>query len=75
MKKEFFIVGLIFIIPHIYLIINNFINNHLYYFVPEFIDYPYDEFSSIFDTILVISKLSLTAAGSINNLQLKKFFF
>ena len=74
LKKEFFIIGLIFIIPHIYLIIN-FFNNHLYYFVPEFIDYPYDEFSSIFDTILVISKIFLSAAGSINDLQLKKFLF
>ena len=75
LNKEFFIIGLIFIIPHIYLIINNFFNNHLYYFVPDFIDYPYDEFSSCFDTILVISKLFISAAGSINNLHLKKFFF
>jgi len=75
LNKEFFIIGLIFIIPHIYLIIYNFFTNHLYYFVPEFIDYPYDEFSSIFDTILVIDKLFLSVAGSVNNLDKRKFFF
>ena len=75
LKKELFILGLIFIIPHIYLIINNFFNHHLYYFVPEFIDYPYDEFSSVFDTILMLSKLFLSAAGSISYIQLRQFFF
>ena len=75
LNKEFFIIGLIFIIPHIYIIIYNFFTNHLYYFVPEFIDYPYDEFSSIFDTILVIDKLFLSVAGSVNNLDKRKFFF
>ena len=75
LKKEFFIVGLIFIIPHIYLIINNFINNHLYYFVPEFIDYPYDEFSSQFDILLFTIKLILACAASTTNSGFGKFCY
>ena len=42
----YFLVSCFLIIPHIFIIINNFMYNHLYYFVPEFIDYPYDELSS-----------------------------
>ena len=75
LKKEFLIIGFIFLIPHVYLIINNFLYNHLYYFVPEFIDYPYDEFSSIFDIILLIIKLLVSISGTSNNVSLGKFSF
>ena len=57
LEKEFFLFGCMFLFPYMILIINNFQYNHLYYFVPEFIDYPYDEFSSQFDILLFISKL------------------
>ena len=75
LKKEFLILGFLFLIPHIYLILNNFLYNHLYYFVPVFIDYPYDEFSSIFDIILLFIKLLLSVAGTSNNSNLGKFCF
>ena len=48
-RKEYFLLSCIFLFMHIYLIINNFYYNHLFYFVPEFINYPYDEFTSLFD--------------------------
>ena len=54
-------------IPHIYLITNNFFINHLYYYVPEFIDYPYDEFSFTFDISLLITKIFLAIISSSNN--------
>ena len=40
----------------------HFLYNHLYYFVPKFIDYPYDEFSSQFDMVLLLIKLFLSIA-------------
>ena len=43
------LIGLFFIAFHIYLTINNFLYCHLYYFVPIFIEYPYDAFSSLYD--------------------------
>jgi hypothetical protein len=52
----------IFLIPHLYLILMHFLYNHLYYFVPKFIDYPYDEFSSQFDMVLLLIKLFLSIA-------------
>ena len=54
---------------------NNFIYNHLFYFVPDFIDYPYDEFSSSFDIILLFTKIFLSIASTTNNSDLGKFFF
>ena len=75
LKKNLIIIGFIFLIFHLYLVFNNFINNHLYYFVPEFIDYPYDEFSSSFDIILVFIKLLLAISGASNNTAFGKFCF
>ena len=68
-------IGCIIIIPHIYLIMKNFLYNHLYYFVPEFIEYPYDEFSSLFDLTLFIIKILISASSTTNNKYLGKFFF
>jgi len=53
-RKEYFLLSCIFLFMHIYLIINNFYYNHLFYFVPEFINYPYDEFTSLFDITMFI---------------------
>ena len=75
LEKELLIIGLIFLIPHLLLTINNFLYNHLYYFVPQFIDYPYDEFSSLYDIILFIIKFFLSIAGTTNNSELGKFCF
>ena len=69
------IILIILFSPHIYLIINNFSYHHLYYFVPEFINYPYDEFSSSFDIILFIIKLLLSICYSSKNSLKKKYFF
>ena len=67
LNNEFFIIVCIILIPHIYLIMENFLYNHLYYFVPEFIEYPYDEFSSIFDLILIVIKILISTASTTNN--------
>ena len=75
LEKQYLIIGLIFLIPHVYIIINNFLYNHLYYYVPDFIEYPYDKFSSKFDIILFFNKLFISLAGSTNNLQIKKIDF
>jgi len=60
-------ISILFSIPHIYIIANNFFFNHLYYYVPVFIDYPYDEFSFTFDISLLITKIFLAIISSSNN--------
>ena len=71
----YFIIACILVIPHIYIIMNNFLYNHLYYFVPEFIDYPYDEFSSLYDFIIIINKILVAISGTTSNINLGKFCF
>jgi len=51
LPKLFFLISFAISIPHTYLIIHNFLCNHLYYYVPDFVDYPYDQFGSIYDYI------------------------
>ena len=75
LEKELFFVGYLFFIPHLYLVLNNFLNYHLYYFVPEFIVYPYDEFSSIYDIILFIIKLLTSISSTSINIDFAKFCF
>ena len=75
LKEVYFIIGCFIIFIHISLTINNFFYNHLYYFVPPFINYPYDEFSSLFDIILLINKIIISLASTTNILGLTKFFF
>ena len=75
LKEVYFIIGCFIIFIHISLTINNFLYNHLYYFVPPFINYPYDEFSSLFDIILLINKIIISLASTTNILGLGKFFF
>ena len=55
-----FILLLVLFFPHINLIKDHFSYNHLYYFVPTFIKYPYDEFSSIYDSVLLLFKIFLS---------------
>jgi len=75
LEKEFFLFGCLFLFPYILLMINNFQYNHLYYFVPEFIDYPYDEFSSQFDILLFMTKIILACATSTTNSGFGKFCY
>ena len=69
----YFLISCIFLILHIYLLIKYFLYNHLYYFVPKFIDYPYDQFSSIFDIVLLFIKIFLSVARYTNDEGLEKF--
>ena len=70
-----FLVTAIILSPHLYLIIHNFLYNHLYYFVPKFIEYPYDEFSSLFDIVLLVNKILIAIVGNTQNAGLGKFCF
>ena len=70
----YFLISLVFLIPHINLIIKNFLYNHLYYFVPVFIEYSFDEFTSLFDIILIFSKIILSVACNSKN-SIGKFCF
>ena len=70
-----FLISCLFLIPHIYIIMSNLFYNHLYRFVPEFIEYPYDSFSSLYDIVLLLIKIILAISANASNSGLGKFGF
>ena len=75
LPKLYLLISLAVSLLHSYLIINNFFYNHLYFYVPDFINYPYDQFSSIYDLFLFILKIILATASSADQVELGKFCF
>jgi len=73
--KSYFIIAFAISIFDGYLIMNNFLYNHLYSYVPEFVDYPYDEFSSMYDLCLFVSKAFISAASNSTKIDIVKFLF
>ena len=74
-KNIYLSISILLSIPHIYLIVSNFLYNHLYYFVPGFIDYPYDEFSSSFDIIQFICKIFLSSCSTSTHIKISLLTF
>ena len=75
LPKLYFLISFALSLPHSYLIINNFFYNHLYFYVPEFVKYPYDQFGSIYDLFLFLSKIVISIAGAATQVELGKFCF
>ena len=73
--NSYFIIAFIISIINGYLMMNNFLYNHLYSYVPEFVDYPYDEFSSMYDLCLFVSKALISAAFNSTKMDIVKFLF
>ena len=63
---------LFILVPHLYITFYHFLYNHLYVFVPSFIEYPFDEFSSLFDIFSLVIKLLLSIVSYTSNNYLKK---
>ena len=71
-------VGIIMIllsIPVTYLISNNFILSHLYYFSPHFIEYPYDYYSSLNDIFHIAEKILISISSQSSNKPFNQFLF
>ena len=60
---------------HCYIVISNFMNHHLFKYVPKFINYPYDEFSAIFDSFHFICKFLVSISTMALDVALSKFCF
>ena len=75
LTKLYFTFASIISIFHTYLILFNLMQNHLYFCVPEFINYPYDEFSSRYDLYLFQTKIILSFSSVTKNEEFSKFLF
>ena len=71
----YFFILLLLVISHLYITFYYFCYNHLYVFVPAFIEYPFDEFSSLFDIFLLVVKILLSINANSKNICLKKFSY
>ena len=69
------IIMIIISIPIIFLIMENFTFNHLYYFSPHFIEYPYDYFSSTHDLFHIVEKIFLSIALQSSIPPLNQFLY
>ena len=75
LPSPYFEILLIITIIHILIIISNFRYNHLYYFTPDFIEYPYDEINSYFELYLLALKFILSIGGTTSTPELGKLCF
>ena len=66
---------ILLLIPHLYITVYHFLYNHLYIFVPVFIEYPFDEFSSLFDLYLLIIKILLAAIINTNIVSFRNVLY
>ena len=69
------IIMIIVSIPAIFLIMQDYTYNHLYYFSPHFIDYPYDSYSSVNDIFHIVEKIFLSIALQSSIVNLNQFLF
>ena len=60
---------------HCYILLSNFMSHHLFYYVPKFIKYPYDEFSAIYDLYHFICKFLVSISTMALDSKLCKFCF
>ena len=74
-KHMVLLVMIIISIPALFLIMNNFFLNHLSYFSPHFISYPYDYFSSSSDLFLIVEKIFISIALQSSKKTLNEFLF
>ena len=71
----YFFIFLIVLIPHLYITSFHFFYNHLYLFVPVFIDFPFDEFSSLFDIFSLVIKILFSILGNIKIVNVRKCIY
>ena len=69
------IICILLSIPIYLIIVDDFLINHLYYFSPHFITYPYDYYSSINDIFHLIVKILICIALQSTNENLNKYLF
>ena len=75
LTKMYFNFAFILFFVDLYLKIFNILHSHLYFYVPKFVDYPYDEFSSRYDIYLLLSKFIIAIAGVSKIEEVTKFCF
>jgi len=72
---KYLLISIIISLPYLIGILYIFLNNHLYFFFPKIIKYPYDTFSMIIDLHFLPIKICLSISSRTLNINMSKFFF
>jgi len=75
LSYTYFFILLLLLIPHLYITSYHFLYNHLYIFVPKFIQYPFDELSSLFDIFSLVIKILLSINANVKNIHVSKCIY
>ena len=70
-----FLINFIITLPYIFILIIHFYKNHLFFFFPNLINYPFDSFSMIIDLHFLGIKIFISISGFTLNEKMSKFFF
>jgi len=71
----YLLIGVIISLPYFIGILYIFLDNHLHFFFPKIINYPYDTFSMIIDLHFLGIKIFLSISSTTLNINMSKFFF
>ena len=71
----YLLLGIIISLPYVIGITHIIINNHLSFFFPKIINYPYDKFSMLIDLHFLALKIFLSISSRTLNINMSKFFF
>ena len=74
-ENIYLLIGIILSLPYIIGLTHIFINNHLSFFFPKIINYPYDKFSMLIDLHFLALKIFLSISSRVLNIHMAKFFF
>ena len=75
LSSLYFFILLLLVAPHLYITSYHFLYNHLYVFVPVFIEYPFDEFGSLFDIFFLVIKIFLSIVGNTRKNHVRKLVY
>ena len=74
-EYKYLLINVIISLPYIIQLVLIFLNNHLSYFFPKIINYPYDKFSMIIDLHFLAIKIFISISSRTLNINMSKFFF
>ena len=74
-ENIYLFLGIIISLPYIIGLTLIFVNNHLSFFFPKIINYPYDKFSMLIDLHFLALKIFLSISSRALNINISKFFF
>ena len=75
LKGIYLYINIVLTAFYVFILLSNFYQNHLCFFFPNPVNYPYDKFSVIIDIHVLIIKIFITISTMTSNRNISIFFF